>query len=118
MSVKDPIIPPGSFGGGRPPRDPTPEDFIRRLIARTSDRFTMDSGRIVSSEARSALLEPALPHVADVFREMLAGHVSESDLLGHVTSILRNAIKYASPGIDRKAVEASMDDDCPYLFWC
>jgi hypothetical protein len=118
MSVRDPVIPPGGFGGGRPPRDPTPEDFIRRLIARASDQFTKDSGRIVPPEARSALLKPALPHAADVFREMLAGNISESELIGHVTSILRNAIKYASPDIDRKAVEDSMEDDCPYLFWC
>jgi hypothetical protein len=118
MSVKDPFIPPGGYGAGGPPRDPTPEDFMRRLIGRASDRFTKDWGITVLPDARSALLEPALPHAAGVLREIQLGRSSEPQLLGHVSTILRNAIKHASLDIDRKAVEASMEDDCPYLFWC
>lgn len=92
------------------------------LINRVSDVFEQGSDTRVLESARYALLKPALPHLANVTRELESQNISLEFLEESVKQILDNALKAALREnlyeINSRHIEFSMKRFCPYLFWC
>lgn len=95
---------------------------MRELINRAANEFERRFGTTVDGAGRRELLTPALPHTDDVAKALAAGSITISFLEECVISILERAdrILQARGGssITGSDVVASMQEDCPYFFWC
>ena len=95
---------------------------LKRLINRVSDDFEKSEQITVLESGRHALLEPAIPHLDDVTRELKEGKITVPFLEGSVDVVLNNAAGFPevqdSRSIDNQAIERSIAKYCPYLFWC
>jgi len=95
---------------------------LNALINKVSDRVEKDTGRSVFIIARQALLNPAIPYLDRVTRELSEGVISTRFLEESLEKVLRNAEEDARNRgvnyIDAEAINRSMAQYCPYLFWC
>lgn len=95
---------------------------LRKLINRVSNEFEKSEQIRVLESGRNALLEPAIPHLDDVTREIKEGKITVPFLEGSVDVVLNNAAGFPqvqnSRSIDSQAIERSIAKYCPYLFWC
>jgi len=92
------------------------------FVNRVADEFEEANGVVVDRSARETLIAPALPHAADVARALAAGTITIEFLEGCIRSVLGRAWRIDLEGegadINGAHVQASMDEECPYLFWC
>ena len=95
---------------------------LPRLVNRVADDFQRTEKYVVTSAARHALIEPALPHAPAVRHELSEGRITISFLQSCVFQVLELARTFVQPSerriIDKPEVEASMQRYCPYVFWC
>jgi len=95
---------------------------LKRLIDRVSYDFERERSIKVLESGRDALLEPALPHLDDVTRELDQGRITVRFLEGSVDVVLSNASQdwevQQERAINARAIERSIARFCPYLFWC
>jgi hypothetical protein len=98
------------------------EAQFRRLVEYVLDRYSADTRMQINPFVRERLIEPGLPHLADVERALNDGKINYDFLEASIRIILDNARTIAL-GLGRTAIGEdttleSMKEDCPYLFWC
>lgn len=95
---------------------------LRNLIDHVSNNFENEFSIKVLESGRRGLLDPALPHLDDVTRELSQGRITVRFLEGSVDVVLVNATREKevkhSHSIDDQAIKRSIARYCPYLFWC
>lgn len=98
------------------------QDDMRKLIQDVCQQFKRDTRLSVTEQAVNALLEPAVPHLSDVTRELREGRISTVFLRKSLRTVLDNAQPIARQRkhsyIGSQDVNDSMAMECPYVFWC
>jgi hypothetical protein len=96
------------------------KEGLRDLIDLVANRFEAETGIRVEPGARLALLDPALPHLEKVNVALAQGKITTPFLEDCIRKILQNGRRFmrGAASITASVVSESMDDDCPYLFWC
>lgn len=106
------------------------ESLFYELVNNVADQFAGDSSVMVSDEARTLLIELALPYTSRVEQELSEGSITREFLSNSLYTVLDNALQVGqdrgdlNPGIGSggtinvAAVHLSMQRYCPYLFWC
>lgn len=93
---------------------------LQQLITLVADGFEQSSDFRVLQTARQALLNPAIPHLDDVTRELERGSITVLFLVNSVRQILDNALddvrQRGLDAIDDLAIDLSMARYWPYLF--
>ena len=117
--AEPPVAPPGQ---ARVPDLGEGHFDMRAFVNRMADQF-QDSARIlVDPSAREALIGPALPHEEGVARQLARRALTIEFLEDCVLSVLERARRIAGTTgqsqINATCVEQSMEEECPYLFWC
>ena len=101
----------------------TPTDFdIRVLVNDTADSFSKEFGVRVGGAAREELITRALPYRETVANELADGTITIEFLQDTLLAVLKNARRIMLDGdaleVGVEEVVASMEEECPYLFWC
>ncbi len=95
---------------------------FKRIVDYACNDFEQERKIKVLQSGRHALVEPAIPHLGTVTRELNEGKITEAFLAGGVDVVLNNAARdpevHRRGAIDDQAVERSIAFYCPYLFWC
>ena len=95
---------------------------FKRIVDYACNDFEQERKIKVLQSGRHALVEPAIPHLDTVTRELHEGKITEAFLAGGVDVVLNNAAQdwqvQESREIDGQAIERSIAKYCPYLFWC
>lgn len=98
------------------------EKQFRTLVDFVADRYHAETGFAVGAGARDRLIEPGLPHLADVERSLNDGTINYPTLEGHLRTVLDNARALARQrnrtAIGEDTTEDALKKHCPYLFWC
>ena len=95
---------------------------LRELINQVADRFEEQSGMKVTALAREELIKPALPYRDQVLRELNTGEITIEFLESSIFSVLERArqiaIRIGQDHVGENTTQESMQEKCPYLFWC
>lgn len=98
------------------------ESELNDLINKITDSIERVFNLPVSQNARKALLTPAIPHLADLTRDLSTGRITLSFLEESLRQVLINAREDVrrrdASSIDEQDIKDSMARYCPYLFWC
>jgi hypothetical protein len=95
---------------------------LRLLIDNVAAQFAAEHEMAVSAAARRKLLEPALPHVDDLQRQVAAGKVKVAVIQDALTDVLLHALDISrtlgTRTIDADAIAQAMSRSCKYFPWC
>jgi len=95
---------------------------MQDLIKRVCNEFKKETGMDVTDYAVEALVEPSVPHLADVTRELYENKISTSSLERSIRTVLINALSFAKNRnqnyVGFQDIKDSMAKECPYAFWC
>ena len=100
---------------------PHPFD-VRAFVNGMANQFESDQQITVTTEARVALIAPALPHGFEIADALGRGALTIQALEHGVLQVLKTArdiaTKEGKKRLDAGSIQQSMRRDCPLVFWC
>ena len=94
----------------------------KALVNLWSGRFRNLTGFNVTQDALEAIIQPGIPYLDHINRELSEGAIDLAFLEGSVMKVLGRAMEIAQRSglveIQRNSVLQSIAEDCPYLFLC